>query len=85
MQTGVFLGLYLLHASDGHSPLHASVLPLFGQLIVDLPCAEDQSFHLLWTLQRWTSFWDQPLEVSSYRGEKMTKKKKNNNKETQTL
>lgn len=63
------MSVYLLHASDGHGSLHAPVLPLFGQLVVNLPCAEDQPLHLLWTLQRWTSFWDQPLEVRSYRGE----------------
>lgn len=65
--------VYLLHACDGHSSLHASVLPLFGQLVVNLPGAEDQPLHLLWTLRCQASFWDQPLEVSSY-AEKKKKK-----------
>ena len=63
--------VYLLDAGDGHVALHPSVLPLFGELIINLPGAEDDSLHLLRTLQRCcASFWDQPLEVSSYRREK---------------
>lgn len=57
--------VYLLNAADGHRVLQASALPLFGQLVVNLSCAEDQPLHGLWTLGRHAHLRDQPLEVSS--------------------
>ena len=56
---------YLLHAGDGHAVLHAAGLTLLDQLVVDLPCAEDDPLHPLGVLCRHALLNDQPLELST--------------------
>lgn len=38
--------MYLLNAADSHFILQTLVLSFFGEVIVNFPCAEDETLHI---------------------------------------
>lgn len=55
----------LLQACDGHLLLQALAAALLYQVVVHLPCAEDEPLYALRRLCRGAVFWNHPLEASS--------------------